>query len=132
MPTRSLMIAIVDADVLIDVAKGSQLAHGCLAEARAAGTRLMSVTPVRAEILRGVFGSEVAAATGLLDALEWLDVDGELADRAGEMGRPFVRLHQGISITDLLLAAAVDRLAGQLLTRNVRHFPMFPDLRPAY
>ncbi len=92
----------------------------------------MSVTPVRTEILRGVFGSEVAPAIGLLDVLEWLDVDRELADRAGEMGRPFVRSHQGISITDLLLAAAVERLGGKLLTRNVRHFPMFPELRPAY
>ena len=126
------MIAIVDADVLIDVVKGNLLACGALADARAAGMRLMSVTPVRAEILRGVFGSEVAPAAGLLDALEWLDVDVELADRAGEMGRPFVRSHQGISITDLLLAAAVSRVGGQLMTRNVRHFPMFPGLQPAY
>jgi len=126
------MIAIVDADVLVDIAKGNQLARSVLAEARTAGMRLMSVTPVRAEILRGVFGSEIAPATGLLDALECLDVDVELADRAGELGRPFVRSHQGISITDLLLAAAADRLGGQLLTRNVRHYPMFPDLRPAY
>ena len=50
----------------------------------------------------------------------------------GEIGRPFQRSHQGISITDLLLAAAVERVGGQLLTRNVRHFPMFPELRPAY
>jgi len=126
------MIAIVDADVLIDVVKGNLLATGALADARSAGTRLWSVTPVRAEILRGVFGSEIAPAAGLLDVLEWLDVDADLADRAGEIGRPFVRSHQGISITDLLLAAAVDRLGGQLLTRNVRHFPMFPGLRPAY
>jgi hypothetical protein len=126
------VIAIVDADVLIDVVKGNPLASGALAEARAAGTRLWSVTPVRAEILRGVFGREIAPAADLLNVLEWLDVDIELADRAGEMGRPFVRSHQGISITDLLLAAAVDRMGGQLLTRNVRHFPMFPDLRPAY
>jgi predicted nucleic acid-binding protein len=126
------MIAIVDADVLIDVLKGSLLAGGALADARVAGVRLMSVTPVRAEILLGVFGSEVAPATGLLDVFEWLDVDVELADRAGEMGRPFVRSHQGVSITDLLLAAAVNRVGGQLITRNVRHFPMFPELRPAY
>jgi len=126
------MIAIVDADVLIDVLKGNLSATGALAEARAAGMRLWSVTPVRAEILRGVFGSEIAPAAGLFDVLEWLDVDSELADRAGEIGRPFVRSHRGISITDLLLAAAAERLGGQLLTRNVRHFPMIPGLRPAY
>jgi predicted nucleic acid-binding protein len=127
-----MMIAIIDADVLIDVVKGNVAARDALAEARAAGVHLWSVAPVRAEILRGVFGSEIALATGLLDVLEWLDVNADLADRAGEIGRPFVRSHQGISITDLLLAAAVERVGGQLLTRNVRHFPMFPGLRPAY
>ncbi len=126
------MTAIVDADILIDVLKGNPLAIGVLADARAAGVRLWSVTPVRAEILRGVFGAEIAPAAGLLDVLEWMDVDAELADRAGEIGRPFVRSHRGISTTDLLLAAAVDRLDGKLLTRNVRHFPMFPGLQRAY
>lgn len=126
------MIAILDADVLIDIVKGYPAAIGALAEARAVGMRLWSVTPVRAEILRGVFGNEIPPATGLLDALEWLDVDVDLADRAGEIGRQFVRSHQGISITDLLLAAAVERIGGQLLTRNVRHFPMIPGLTPAY
>lgn len=126
------MIAILDADVLIDIVKGYPAAIGALAEARAVGMRLWSVTPVRAEILRGVFGNEIPPVTGLLDALEWLDVDVDLADRAGEIGRQFVRSHQGISITDLLLAAAVERIGGQLLTRNVRHFPMIPGLTPAY
>jgi predicted nucleic acid-binding protein len=42
------------------------------------------------------------------------------------------RSHQGIDSIDLLLAAATERFGAELLTRNVRHFPMFPGLRPAY
>jgi predicted nucleic acid-binding protein len=126
------VIAIIDADVLIDVLKGNESARAALAAARTAGMRLWSVTPVRAEILRGVAGVEIGPVTRLLDQLEWLDVDVGLTDLAAEIGRPFVRSHQGISITDLLLAAAVDHLAGQLITRNVRDFPMFAELRPAY
>lgn len=31
-----------------------------------------------------------------------------------------------------LIAAGTEHLGGEVLTQNVRHFPMFADLRPAY
>jgi predicted nucleic acid-binding protein len=126
------MRLVVDADVLIDVFRNVVPAIELLARARRSGDDLLSVTPVRTEILRGTSAGRQPAVEGFLRYVDWLDVDVELADRAGEMGRLFIRSHQGISVPDLLLAAAVHRLGGQLLTRNVRHFPMFPDLRPAY
>jgi predicted nucleic acid-binding protein len=123
---------VVDSDVLIDVFRNVAPAIDLLATARRNGNDLLSVTPVRTEILRGTSAGRQPAVGQFLRYIDWLDVDVELADRAGEIGRRFVRSHQGISVPDLLLAAAVNRLGGQLLTRNVRHFPMFPDLRPAY
>ncbi len=126
------MRLVVDSGVLIDVFRNVAPAIDLLARARRSGDDLVSVTPVRTEILRGTSAGRQAAVEGFLRYVDWLDVDVELADRAGEMGRLFVRSHQGISVPDLLLAAAVHRAGGQLLTRNVRHFPMFPDLRPAY
>jgi hypothetical protein len=59
-------------------------------------------------------------------------VDVAVADRAGELGRTYGQSHQGIEVVDLLLAAAAERFGAELLTRNVRHFPMFPGLRPAF
>jgi predicted nucleic acid-binding protein len=103
-----------------------------IAKARRRNDAFMSVTPVRTEVLRGASPGSLSAVEAFLSNLRWLDVDVDLADRAGEIGRPFQRSHQGISVTDLLLAAAVERVGGQLLTRNVRHFPMFPDLQSAY
>jgi predicted nucleic acid-binding protein len=92
----------------------------------------MSITPVRTEVLRGVLPGEEAATSALIDLLEWVSVDAMLADRAGELGRAYRRSHPGIGTVDLLLAAAVERFDADLLTRNVRHFPMLPGLRPAY
>ena len=126
------MRRVVDSDVLIDVFRNVAPAIDLLATARRDGADLLSVTPVRTEILRGISPGQQRAVEGFLRYIDWLDVDVELADRAGEMGRIFVRSHQGISVPDLLLAAAAHRVGGELLTRNVRHFPMFPDLRPAY
>ena len=123
---------LVDSDVLIDILGGVPAARDALAAVRARGDSLLSITPVRTEILRGIGQHDLRDAGELLGLLRWIDVDVALADSAATLGRPFQRSHQGISITDLLLAAAVDRVGGQLLTRNVRHFPMFPELRPAY
>jgi len=75
---------------------------------------------------------EEATTMRLLDLLDWVAVDMELADRAGELGRVSRRSHPGIGIVDLLLAAAAERFGAELLTRNVRHFPMFPGLKPAF
>ena len=126
------MRVLVDSDVLIDILGGVPAARDALAAARARGDSLASITPVRTEILRGVARHDLRGAGELLGILGWIDVDIGLADGAATLGRPFQSSHQGISVTDLLLAAAVERVRGQLLTRNVRHFPMFPELRPAY
>jgi len=128
----STMPTVVDADVLIDVLRGVQAAWDVVSLARASGESLLSVTPVRTEVLRGAALDRRGPVLELLETVEWIDVDVDLADRAGEHGRRYGRSHTGIQVVDLLLAAAVDRVGGQLLTRNVRHYPMFPGLRPAY
>ncbi len=68
----------------------------------------------------------------LLDQPLWLEVDAELADHAGKLARTHRRSHPGIGLADYLIAAGVERLGARLLTRNVKHFPMLPDLEPAY
>ncbi len=56
----------------------------------------------------------------------------EIAEQAGALAARFVRSHPGIEVVDYLIAASVQRLDGELWTRNVRHFPMFPALAPPY
>jgi predicted nucleic acid-binding protein len=123
---------IVDAGVLIGILRGAPGARQAVGDARRRSERVMSVTPIRTEVLRGLLPGEEAATSALIELLEWVTVDAALADRAGEIGRTYRRSHSGIVIVDLLLAAAVERFSADLLTRNVRHFPMLPGLRPAY
>lgn len=127
-----MLRVLVDSDVLIDILRGVSDARDVVSAARARGDDLLSVTPVRTEILRGVASGDLRDAGELLGILGWVDVDVDLADHAAVIGRRYQRSHVGIQVVDLLLAAAAERVGGQLLTRNVRHFPMFPDLRPAY
>lgn len=126
------MRLVVDTAVLIDHLRGRQAAVDRLVRAVREGDELWSVSVVRTEVLIGMRPGESAATHRLLDQLRWLDVDPELADRAAEIGRPYLRSHPGVDAVDYLLAAAVEALGAELLTMNTRHFPMLPGLTAAY
>jgi predicted nucleic acid-binding protein len=123
---------VVDTSVLIDHLRGVPAAVDVLVEAVRRGDELWSVAAVRTEVLVGMRPTEAAPTHALLDQFHWLDVDPALADRAGELGRRYLRSHPGVDTVDCLIAAAVQSLGARLLTTNVRHFPMFEDLVPAY
>ncbi|HET7026448.1 MAG TPA: type II toxin-antitoxin system VapC family toxin, partial [Candidatus Limnocylindrales bacterium] len=122
------MIRVVDTSVLIDHLRGDQRATEVLRAASDAGDELWSVTPVRTEILAGALPDERDRIDLLLGQLRWLDVTMELADTAGRIAQPFVRSHPGIDTVDYLLAATTEHLGAELLTLNVRHFPMLSGL----
>lgn len=97
-----------------------------------AGDELWGVVITRSELLSGMRSHERAATRALLDSLRWVDVDVEVADRAGELARKHRRIHPGVELPDYLVAAGTEVLGASLLTQNVRHFPRFPELTPAY
>ena len=68
----------------------------------------------------------------LLSTLRWLPVDADVAEEAGALGRRWLPSHHTIDSADLAIAATAVRTGAALLTRNVRHFPMFPGLLPPY
>lgn len=126
------MKRLVDTSVLIDHLRGRPKATALLVDAVRAGDELWSVTVVRTEILAGMRKGEEDATHALLDALHWQDVTPALADHAGQLARRYLRSHPGVDTVDYLIAAAAEQLDAQLETLNVKHFPMFASLRPAY
>jgi predicted nucleic acid-binding protein len=76
--------------------------------------------------------SERHRTEALLSVLVWHPVDTEIAREAGALGRQWLPSHRAIDGADLAIAATALRVGGRLLTRNVRHFPMFPGLRSPY
>ncbi len=125
------MPILIDSTVLIDVLRGQPAARAFLAEARLTSA-LMSVTPVRTEVLGGVLDGESRDTFTLLRLLDWIDVTVELADVAGALHRRYGAGYGGIDVVDYLLAAGALELGGVVATSNVRHFPMFPGLQPPY
>jgi len=125
------MPILIDSTVLIDALRGHPLALAFLADAYRA-TELMSVTPVRIEVLGGVRDDMVRGTFTLLRQIAWIDVTVELADVAAALQRRHRSAHSGIGVVDYLVAAAALELGGVVATSNIRDFPMFPGLQPPY
>jgi predicted nucleic acid-binding protein len=64
--------------------------------------------------------------------MSWLDVDADVAERAGDLRRQYRRSHVGAGLADFLIAATAQVNEVALATLNVRHFPMFKDLKAPF
>lgn len=126
------MTVVVDTSVLIDHLRGDDRARELVRETSRSGVRIVASVLTKVEILAGLRASEAQATRRLLDRLEWIEVDDEITERAGELAARYLRSHPGIEVVDYVIAASAQRLDAELLTRNVRHFPMFPDLAAPY
>ena len=123
------MSVVLDSDVLIDVLRGMPAARAFLKDLRSPP---VCSEASRVEVLRGMRSHERRATEQLLAAVDWTPVDRDISTRAGEFGRHYRHSHGSIGATDLIIAATAERLGLPLATRNVRHFPMFKGLEPAY
>jgi predicted nucleic acid-binding protein len=125
----ALPLTVVDTTVPIDVLRGLP---GAKTWAGSLERRLVASEVTRAELIRGLRSSERGAAERLFAGLRWVGVTESIARRAGELGRTWRTSHPGIATIDLIIAATALELDAELATANVRHFPMFPDLKPPY
>lgn len=123
--------ALVDTSVLIDYLRGHPGAAERLESERAVAP-LHASEITRLEVLAGMRSTEEEATRLLLSTLVWHPVDAEVAEQAGALGRRWLPSHHGIDSADLAIAATAICHDSRLLTCNVRHFPMFADLRLPY
>jgi hypothetical protein len=125
------VIALIDTSVLIDYLRGRPAAAEVLErERRSAPLHASEMT--RLEILAGMRRTEEVATRPLFSTIAWHPVDEEVAETAGELGRKWLPSHHTIDGADLAIAATAVLAGARLLTGNVKHFPMFPDLRAPY
>jgi predicted nucleic acid-binding protein len=122
---------LVDSDVLIAHLRGSTAARDWLVEARSCGRLAVSVVSI-VEIVGGMRSAERREVWRLFSAFRVEPATEIVARRAGELMRQYRRSHRGIGLGDYLLAATADVNGLQLVTLNVRHFPMFTNLRAPF
>ena len=125
------MTVIVDTSIRIDFLRGDSRASKAVRRWRSE-EELHASEITRLEVLAGMRPSEEAQTRATLSALVWHPVDEAIAEGAGALGRQWLPGHNSIDAADLAIAATAIALDVELATRNVRHFPMFPDLESPY
>jgi len=124
---------VLDTSVLIDHLRGrSRAATELIPNAIDRGDELWSSYIVRAELLAGMRPEEEGPTRDLMRLISWSEVDESLSEAAGALGRRHLRAHPGIDVSDLIVAALTQHLDADLKTTDLKHFPMFRDLRMPY
>ncbi len=124
------MTSLVDTNILVDHMRDFGPAEDLIARLRAQGPVRASLL-TRAELRAGAHGA-LAEVDRLIAVVSWEPLTEDISDRAGSYARRYRSTHPNVGLIDYLIAATADVLGLELVTRNVRHFPMFPGLEPPY
>lgn len=123
---------LVDTDVLIDFLRGHEQAVSFV---NLESDRIILSSIVVAELYAGVRGGECDAEQttleGFLSLFRVVHVTAAIARLGGLYKRDYGKSH-GISLADAVVAATASLESADLKTLNVRHYPMFNALEPAY
>jgi hypothetical protein len=127
-----LGLIVLDTSVLVDHLRDHPSVADIIDDRLGAGERISSSVLTKVELIAGMRSHERRSVRTLVDRLTWIGVTDAVAEQAGAFARRYRHSHPGIGVVDFVIAATVQELNAELWTRNVRHFPMFPGLRPPY
>jgi hypothetical protein len=125
-------VILLDTTIAVDHLRGDDRAASLLERLANKGEPLLASELSRFELLAGMRPEELDATERFMDALSWVPVNEEIARLAGSMAAEYRRSHSGIDAIDYVIAATATVTGADLLTTNVRHFPMILLLRPPY
>jgi len=125
-------VKALDTTVAVDYLRGTPAATELLEGLIAGGEPIVASEAVRFELLAGVREHARRALESFCSALSWVPVDEQIARGGGELARRYRTAFSGIDDVDYLIAATALVLDADLLTTNVRHFPMLEALAPPY
>jgi predicted nucleic acid-binding protein len=125
-------VKLIDTTVAVDHLRGNANAVTFITGLVEEGEALAASEVVRFELLAGVRPTETDALERFFTSLVWLGVDEDITRTAGSLARKHRKSHSGIDDADYLIAATAIVADAELLTTNVRHFPMFEQLASPY
>jgi predicted nucleic acid-binding protein len=125
-------VKLIDTTIAVDHLRGASTAVDLLTALIDTGDDLLASELVRFELMAGIRDKELVAFEEFCSALHWVAVNEDVSRVAGQLARRYRRSHSGIGAVDYLIAATAIVIDADLLTTNVRHFPMFTKLKPAY
>ncbi len=126
------MTYLLGTDVLLDHLHDRRAATDAIARAVRSGRRVTASVLTRVELRRRVRVEQSAGLEALEALVEWVPVDHAIAAIAAELAERFGPDDDSISLADYVVAATAQRFDADLLTCDVKQFPMFPNLEAPY
>jgi len=125
------MPTIIDTNVLIDHLRGHEGATLAIIALIGDGPAFCSRL-TRVELAAGLRSHQLDGHAALDRWIDTIEVDEEIGARAVELAATWGPSHGGIDVTDYVIAATAEQRNLDLLTTNVKHFPMFEGLAAPY
>lgn len=120
---------LLDTDVLVDFLRGHEKA---VAFVKKFFSRVILSPIVIAELYAGVKGdTERTVLDNFVSLFRVVPLNAEIAKIGGLYRRDYGKSH-GVGLADAILAATAEAEGAELKTLNVKHYPMFSGLEPAY
>ena len=120
---------LLDTDVLVDFLRG--YSQG-VAFVNAHQDRIILSSIVVAELYTGAKGDdEKPVLDNFVSLFHVVSVDEKIAKMGGLYKRHYGKSH-GVGLADAIIAASASTENAVLKTLNVKHYPMFKGLPPAY
>jgi predicted nucleic acid-binding protein len=120
-------VKLLDTTVAVDYLRGRPAAVALLEALAGTRDEIIASELVRFELLAGAREHELDELQQFFTALDWVPVNGQVVRVGGELARRYRPSHGGIEDVDYLIAANALVLDVELLTTNIRHFPMLED-----
>ncbi len=123
---------LVDTDILIDYLRGNPSAVRFVTDhVDDIVVSAMSIAELYAGVRGGSEGPEWRALANFLDVFPVEPISMDVARSGGLYRRDYGPSH-GVGLADAVIAATAMAADAALKTLNVRHYPMFEGLEPAY
>lgn len=116
---------LYDTDVLIEYLRGRDAAKDFFRRCDEADWLVSAITT--AELFAGVRNGEQDELQAFLSLFDAIEVDAELARRAGLLRNQYLSTH-GTGLADAVIAASALASSATLVTFNERHYPMVDDI----
>ena len=125
-------MSVLDTTVVIDHLRGLPEARLLLRELLLSSEPVVASEVVRFELVSGARPGDERGLEEFFESVVWAPVDERISRVAGALARQYRAAYSGIDDADYLIAATALALNADLLTTNVRHFPMLPGLSAPY
>ncbi len=114
---------LLDTDVIIWILRGKQDIVDSISKLKNESSLGISVITI-AEIYKNIFPSELTTTEDFLDQHIQCNVNSKVARVAGLYWQQYGKKLKNLSLTDCVIAATANVNNAQLITLNMKHFPM--------